>query len=58
MKKPARRNADKALCAYFTSGDRSGKVGLAKRTRLGVYLKPRVSDPAQMEEEAVLHPMI
>ena len=36
MKKPTRRNANKALCAYFTFGDRSRKVGIAEGTWFGV----------------------
>jgi len=36
MKKPTRRNADKALCAYFTSRDWSGQMGIVEGTRLGV----------------------
>ena len=44
MKKPARRNAEKALCAYFTSGHRTWRqVGVTQGKRPWIYIEPALS---------------
>jgi len=45
MKKPTRRNANKALCAYFTSGHRSGQVGIVEGEGVGVCVIIETVDP-------------
>jgi len=47
MKKPTRRNASKALRAYFTFGDWSRKMGVVEGKRLRVYIKVEVNDERQ-----------
>jgi hypothetical protein len=42
MKKPVCRNANKALCAYFTSGHRPGQVGFVERTGFGIFLTAKL----------------
>jgi hypothetical protein len=39
MKKPTRRNACKALCAYFTFSDWPGEMDIIERKRLGICIK-------------------
>ena len=43
------------LCKH---DDRLREMGVGEDTRPGIYLKSGVGDLAEMEEEAVLHPMI
>jgi hypothetical protein len=46
MKKPTRRNADKALCAYFTPCRWSWGLEFAQGKRLGIFMKLQTSvDP-------------
>jgi len=56
MKKPTRRNASKALCAYFTSGNRSGQMGIVEGKRLGVCVKDSGSwaDQSIFQKQSVL----
>ena len=39
MKKPVCRNADKALCAYFTPGHWPGQVDFVEGEGAGIFLK-------------------
>ena len=44
MKKPTRRNASKALCAYFTPGDRSRQVGIVEGKRFGICIGKMIEE--------------